>query len=273
MPELPEVEVTRLGVAPHILGHRIRSVHVGKPLRWPLGCATDALVGAQIVDLQRRGKYLLMQLDRGWLMIHLGMSGSLQWWPHPVPKPRGIHDHFGLVTAQGELRLHDPRRFGAVIFAQRLEDPMPAKLLSTLGVEPLAPIADADALLRQIKHRRTAIKQVLLGGDWVVGVGNIYASEALFHAGIRPTTPAHRLSMPRLARLLQAIRQVLAQAVQMGGSSLQDFVHADGHLGDFQNHAMVYGRVGQPCHACGTTIKRLVQGQRASYYCPTCQKP
>ncbi len=271
MPELPEVEVTRQGVAPHILGHRIQSVRVGKPLRWPLGCSPDHLVGARMLDLKRRGKYLLLELDRGWLMIHLGMSGSLQW--RTDPSAPGPHDHFGVVTDHGELRLHDPRRFGAVIHAASLADPLPAKLLSTLGVEPLEPIADTPALLRQIKQRRSPIKQALLAGDWVVGVGNIYASEALFHAGIRPTTAANRISMVRLHRLLESIRKVLAQAVQLGGSSLQDFVHADGHLGDFQHHAMVYGRQGQPCRVCGSSIQRLVQAQRASYYCPKCQKP
>lgn len=271
MPELPEVEVTRRGIAPRLLGQKIVSVRLGKPLRWPLSCHPESLSNAQIVALTRRGKYLLLQLDRGWLLIHLGMSGSLQW--HPRGEQMGGHDHFGLETSEGELRLHDPRRFGAVIFANTLEDPMPAKLLSHLGVEPLSPIDDPVALVQAIQHRNSPIKQVLLAGDWVVGVGNIYASEALFHAGIRPTTPPSRLSRPRLLRLLEAIRMVLGRAVELGGSTLQDFVHADGHAGQFQEHTMVYGRESMACRVCGQGIKRLVQSQRATYFCPRCQRP
>jgi formamidopyrimidine-DNA glycosylase len=271
MPELPEVEVTRRGIAPHLLGRQVVSVRLGKPLRWPLSCDPQTLSGAQIVGLSRRGKYLLLELDRGWLLIHLGMSGSLQW--HPAGDVMGAHDHFSLKTREGELRLHDPRRFGAVIFAQHLDDPLPAKLLGRLGVEPLLPIDDPVALVNAIKHRNTAIKQVLLAGDWVVGVGNIYASEALFHAGIRPTTPPSRLSKSRLLRLLGAISKVLGHAVELGGSTLQDFVHTDGLAGQFQEHTMVYGREAMPCRVCGQGIKRLVQGQRATYYCPRCQKP
>jgi formamidopyrimidine-DNA glycosylase len=177
-----------------------------------------------------------------------------------------------LSTDQGELRLHDPRRFGAVIFSSSLDDPLPAKLLGGLGVEPLVPFENPALLLSSLRLRKSAIKQVLLAGDWIVGVGNIYASEALFHAGIRPTTSANRLSRVRAMRLMESIRMVLQRAVELGGSTLQDFVHTDGHSGQFQEHTMVYGRDALPCRICDTRIKRVIQGQRSSYYCPKCQK-
>ena len=270
MPELPEVEVTKRGVAPHLLGCKVTSVRLGKPLRWALGCDPRALVGAKMIGLTRRGKYLLLEMDRGWLLIHLGMSGSLQW--HQTTGELGPHDHFSLSTHRGELRLHDPRRFGAVIFSTSLQDQLPAKLLGGLGVEPLRPFENPLGLVSSLRLRKSAIKQVLLAGDWIVGVGNIYASEALFHAGIRPTTPANRLSRARALRLMDAIRMVLSRAVELGGSTLQDFVHADGHSGQFQEHTMVYGRDALPCRICSARIKRVIQGQRSSYYCPKCQK-
>ncbi len=271
MPELPEVEVTKRGVAPHVTGARIEQVVMGKPLRWPLGVSPDELAGRHVREVHRRGKYLLFELDKGWLMVHLGMSGTLRWVSRSEPLQK--HEHVVLHFSAGDLRLHDPRRFGAVIHAHSLSDPLPTKLLSKLGVEPLVGWADEPALVSALKSRRTPIKQVLLGGDWVVGVGNIYASEVLFLSGIRPTTSAARLSRPRIRRLLQAIQTVLHQAVALGGSSIQDFVDSDGHSGEFQNQARVYGRAGQACHDCGTVIRRLVQGQRATYYCPQCQKP
>ena len=271
MPELPEVEVTRRSFAQDIAGALVTQVRVGKSLRWPLGCEPGHLQGHRVLGVRRRGKYLLIDLDHGVLLCHLGMSGALAFRA-TLPAP-GPHDHFDLVTSQGGLRLHDPRRFGAMVFVDSLEAPMGRKLLQRLGVEPLEEGFDPVVFHAGLKRRQAPIKQVLLAGELVVGVGNIYASEALFHAGIRPTTAANRISMVRLQRLLEAIRKVLAQAVQLGGSSLQDFVHADGHLGDFQHHAMVYGRQGQPCRVCGSSIQRLVQAQRASYYCPKCQKP
>jgi formamidopyrimidine-DNA glycosylase len=271
MPELPEVEVTRLSFADRIAGARIASVHLGKPLRWPLGCAPALLAGRTVRGVRRRGKYLLLDLDRGVLLMHLGMSGSLRF-DRQLPAA-ALHDHFDLVTDRGTLRLNDPRRFGAVVYCDSDDAPGAVKLLGGLGVEPLDGGFDAAAFHAALKRRKAAIKQVLLAGDVVVGVGNIYASEALFLAGIRPTVRADRISAPRAARLAQAIRDVLARAVEKGGSTLRDFSNAQGETGYFQLEAMVYDRAGEPCRACGTPIRMIRQGQRATYYCPRCQKP
>ena len=270
MPELPEVEVTRLSFAGHIAGARILQAWLGKPLRWPLGCPTERLVGQTVLAVRRRGKYLLLDLDGGLLLIHLGMSGSLAF-AHDLP-PRGTHDHFELITSQGQLRLHDPRRFGAVVFTEGEQSPIATKLLGRLGMEPLSEQFDAVMFSRGLKLRRSAVKQVLLAGDLVVGVGNIYACEALFHAGIRPTIRAHRLSVARANRLHQCIREVLARAVQKGGSTLRDFSSAMGESGHFQREAAVYGRAGLPCGLCGTPISLMKQGQRSTYFCHSCQR-
>jgi formamidopyrimidine-DNA glycosylase len=270
MPELPEVEVTRRSFADRIAGASILRLQMGKPLRWPLGCEETSLQGRSVVSVTRRGKYLLINLDRGVLLVHLGMSGSLQF-DQTLP-PRGVHDHFELLTSRGTLRLHDPRRFGAVVHADDLGSATAAKLLGGLGVEPLEAGFDPLAFHRALQLRRSAIKQVLLSGDIVVGVGNIYASEALFMAGIRPTLRADRLSKPRAARLHSAIVQVLTRAVALGGSTLRDFSSAEGQSGYFQLDAFVYGREGQPCRVCGTPIKAIRQGQRSTFFCPICQK-
>ncbi len=270
MPELPEVEVTRLSFARQIAGARIQLAWLGKPLRWPLGCSPERLVGQIVLDVRRRGKYLLLDLDGGLLLIHLGMSGSLAF-ARDLP-PRANHDHFELMTSQGQLRLHDPRRFGAVVFAESEQSPIATKLLGRLGMEPLEDQFDAAAFSRGLKLRSSAVKQVLLAGDLVVGVGNIYACEALFHAGIRPTVRAHRLSVARANRLHQCIRDVLARAVQKGGSTLRDFSSAMGESGHFQLEAAVYGRAGQPCGLCGTPISLMKQGQRSTYFCHSCQR-
>jgi formamidopyrimidine-DNA glycosylase len=284
MPELPEVEVTRLSFASRIAGARVQEVHVGKPLRWPFGIGlmggaqegVSALDGATVQAVRRRGKYLLIDTDTfknqkpGLLIIHLGMSGSLMF-ARDLSAP-GKHDHFSLHTSQGELRLHDPRRFGAVIFAYSEHDAWPRKLLGGLGVEPLTADFDAMSFHAALKKRSTAIKQVLLAGDIVVGVGNIYASEALFLAGIRPTLAANKLSKPRAAKLHASIVQVLQAAVNLGGSSLRDFSSASGQEGYFQLQANVYGRAGEPCRVCGAAVKTMRQGQRSTFYCSTCQK-
>ena len=270
MPELPEVEVTRLGFAERIAGARIEAVRLGKPLRWPLGVEPLLLVGRTVTGVRRRGKYLLMDLDQGLLLLHLGMSGSLGFSQN-LPQP-GSHDHFDLITSRGSLRLNDPRRFGAVVYAAGETAPEAAKLLSRLGVEPLTEGFALDPFHAGLKRRKAPVKQVLLAGDLVVGVGNIYASEALFMAGIRPTLPASRISRPRAARLLHAIQDVLNRAVQKGGSTLRDFSNPDGQAGYFQLEAMVYDRTGQPCRVCGTPIRQIRQGQRATYFCLRCQK-
>lgn len=271
MPELPEVEVTRLSFAERIAGARIVSVRMGKPLRWPLGIDPAALSGRSVLGVRRRGKYLLVDLDQGMLLLHLGMSGALSFGRSPAPA--GVHDHFDLDTSHGLLRLHDPRRFGAVVYAQDEADPVARKLLGGLGVEPLTDGFELAPFHQGLRQRRAPIKQVLLAGDLVVGVGNIYASEALFRAGIRPTVAACRISRPRAERLRVAIRDVLARALQVGGSTLRDFSNAQGESGYFQLEMLVYDRAGQPCRQCGTPIRHIRQGQRSTFYCPACQKP
>jgi len=273
MPELPEVEVTRLSFASQIAGAKVQSLRMGKPLRWPLGCVPEQLAGRSVLGVRRRGKYLLLDLDKGLLLIHLGMSGSLSYSPRGRQLPLlGVHDHFEMVTTAGTLRLNDPRRFGAVVFTEGEDSAVGHKLLDHLGMEPLSDDFDLQAFFTGLKRRSAPIKQVLLAGDVVVGVGNIYASEALFHAGIRPTLRASRLSLPRATRLRDAIKMVLARAVERGGSTLRDFSSADGQAGHFQLEAMVYGRAGQPCKVCGTAVKNIRQGQRSTFFCPKCQK-
>ncbi|MBA4193708.1 MAG: formamidopyrimidine-DNA glycosylase [Comamonadaceae bacterium] len=271
MPELPEVEVTRRSFAERIAGAKVRQAVMGKPLRWALGADPAVLQGQAVHGVDRRGKYLLVRLDSGVLLVHLGMSGSLQFAPD-LP-PAGPHDHFELHTDRGVLRLHDPRRFGAVVLVPDLADARARKLLDGLGVEPLEAGFDPAQFHRALQARRAAIKQVLLAGDIVVGVGNIYASEALFMAAIRPTVRADRISRPRAARLHGAIVEVLNKAVALGGSTLRDFSSAEGQTGHFQLDALVYGRAGEPCRRCGTDIRQIRQGQRSTFFCPACQKP
>lgn len=271
MPELPEVEVTRLSFADRIRGATIRRLRLGKPLRWPLGTDPQSLAGRRVLRVDRRGKYLIMHLEAGCLLWHLGMSGALHFAAQQ-PSP-GPHDHVDLDTDLGTLRLHDPRRFGALVYADSLQDPRAVKLLGGLGVEPLQGSFDPLAFHAALQLRRAPIKQVLLAGDIVVGVGNIYASEALFKAGIRPTTPACRISKPRAARLHAAIIQVLARALAVGGSTLRDFSNARGESGYFQLEMSVYDRAGEPCTQCGNLIRQIRQGQRSTFYCIACQKP
>jgi len=270
MPELPEVEVTRLSFADRIAGARVESARLGKPLRWPLGVEPAALAGRTVAGVRRRGKYLLLDMDQGLLLLHLGMSGSLSFAGRQ-PQP-GVHDHFDLVTSRGVLRLNDPRRFGAVVFSPGEAAPQAVKLLGRLGMEPLSDAFDPAAFHAGLRRRNAPVKQVLLAGELVVGVGNIYASEALFLAGIRPTLAASRISRPRADRLHAAVRDVLSRAVAKGGSTLRDFSNAQGESGYFQLEAMVYGRAGEPCRVCGGPIRLLRQGQRATYYCAACQK-
>jgi len=270
MPELPEVEATRLSFVDRISGAAILSAWCGKPLRWPLGLPVDQLAGRRVLAVRRRGKYLLLDLDDGLLLLHLGMSGSLAFGA-TLP-PRGAHDHFELLTSRGALRLNDPRRFGAVVWAPGEDAPVARKLLGGLGVEPLSRDFEGAGFHAALKSRTAAIKQVLLAGDVVVGVGNIYASEALFLAGIRPTLSAARLSRPRAEKLRAAIQDVLGRALAAGGTTLRNYSNAVGERGNFQFEAKVYGREGQPCRVCGTAIKTIRQGQRATFFCPTCQK-
>ena len=270
MPELPEVEVTRLSFAERIRGSRVTGVRVGKPLRWPLGCEAQTLVGQTVGDVTRRGKYLWLPLDAGGLLLHLGMSGSLAF--SEQPGAAGAHDHFALATTRGTLRLTDPRRFGAVVWSPGLQHGAAAKLLAGLGIEPFDAAFTGEHLHAALRRRRVAVKLALLSGAIVVGAGNIYACEALFLAGIDPRTRSDRLSRPRCAALAAALRQTLAQALELGGSTLRDFRDAHGMSGQFQLSARVYGRAGLPCLVCATPIRRIVQGQRSTFYCPHCQR-
>ncbi len=278
MPELPEVEVTRRGLAEPLEGATVLAVRLGKPLRWPLGIEPARLVGARLGLASRRGKYIWLPVRReppaasgnGGLLIHLGMSGSLALAARP-PEP-GAHDHFDLVTDRGTLRLHDPRRFGAVVWSEGLHAAPAATLLARLGAEPFDAALTPDRFHAALRARRAPIKAVLLAGDVVVGAGNIYACEALFLAGIHPALRADRISRPRAAALLAAVRQTLARALDLGGSTLRDFADVHGAGGAYQAQAAVYGREGEPCPRCAAPVRRRLMGQRSTYFCASCQR-
>jgi len=275
VPELPEVEVTRRSLAPHLEGQAVTEVVVRRHLRWPVPKNLPELLHGKVIRaLGRRGKYLLVEFDHGMLILHLGMSGSLRLLPAGAPSEK--HDHFDLVLGSGMLvRLRDPRRFGAVLWHEGGAGAHP--LLAALGPEPLPDESgqcafDARYLYRVTRNRRIAIKQLIMNSRVVVGVGNIYAGEALFRAGIPPQLAAGRLSLPRCARLVEEIRATLTEAIEKGGSSLRDFVDGAGRPGYFQQHYWVYGRGGEPCRKCGAPVRQIRQGQRSSFYCPQCQK-
>jgi len=271
VPELPEVETTRRGLEPHFQGRRIAAVVVrDRRLRWPVPRdLAKRLVGTTVRSVSRRGKYLLMDCGSGSVILHLGMSGSLRVLPSGTPAEK--HDHVDLVLDSGMMaRLTDPRRFGAVLW--QAGDPSRHPLLAHLGPEPLDPLFDAAILHGRLRARSAAIKALLMDSRTVVGVGNIYASESLFRARINPKTQAGRVSRQRCAALVAAIRETLTAAIEAGGSSLRNFVGASGDPGYFQQAYFVYGRDGQPCRVCGTAIKGIRQGQRATYYCPRCQR-
>lgn len=270
MPELPEVETTRRGLAPHVVGKTIAAIEVREPrLRWPVapGLARK-LEGERIDALDRRGKYLLFDTRAGTLLVHLGMSGSLRYLP--APAAHGLHDHIDLKFSDGGcLRYNDPRRFGSV---QLTAEPQLHPLLKGLGPEPFSDELTADYLWKTCRGRRVAIKPHLMNGRVVVGVGNIYANEALFRAGIRPTREARRVPRALFEPLVTSIRDVLAAAIEDGGTTLRNFVGGDGEPGYFRTELRVYERDGEPCVNCGTPIRRKVLGQRATYFCPRCQR-
>ena len=268
MPELPEVEVTRRGIEPRIRGRVIDAVVVREPrLRWRVTDAVRSLAGQEVRAVTRRGKYLLLDCGDGHLIVHLGMSGSLRLVPSGAPP--GKHDHVDLVFGGRALRLRDPRRFGAVLWTGTPVEEHP--LLRHLGVEPLSPALNAKRLRALARASRVQVKPFLMDGRRIVGVGNIYASESLFVARIHPRKRAGRLTADECRRLAAAIKRTLRAAIRAGGSSLRDFVASDGARGYFQRRAWVYGREGQACRRCGASIRRIVQGQRATYYCPACQ--
>jgi formamidopyrimidine-DNA glycosylase len=270
MPELPEVEITRRGVLAALAGSQVSAVAVrNSALRYPVPQDLGSrLSGCALSAIERRGKYLLLDFGCGEVLIHLGMSGSLQVLPAATPP--GPHDHVDLVFGERAMRLRDPRRFGALLWLGR--DGHEHPLLRDLGVEPLSGDLTAAYLHQATRRRSAPIKQVLMDSHVVAGIGNIYAAESLFRAGIRPTVAARRLSLRRCERLVETMRDTLKEALAAGGSSLRDFVASDGSPGYFQQHYYVYGRSGEPCRRCGTPIRSLRQGQRSSFFCPLCQR-
>lgn len=273
MPELPEVEVTRLGVTPHIEGQVVQQVVLRRDgLRWPFPAHLGRTLNGQVIRRTgRRGKYLLLHFDHGCLIIHLGMTGNLRIMPLTTPAQK--HDHFDLILSTCLMRLTDPRRFGAVLWHAEEDGELELHpLLRKLGVEPLEADFTGQLMFEQTRNRAAAIKQVLLSGEIVVGVGNIYCSESLFRAGINPKIAAHRISLKRYQNLELSIRQVMREAIAHGGSTLKDFVGADGKTGYFQQSYFVYDRAGEACRVCQGTIRHIVQGQRSSFYCANCQK-
>lgn len=270
MPELPEVETALRGIAPHLTGRRIlRLVVRERRLRWPVPPTVDeAVAGQRINALRRRAKYLLLELDLGTLLLHLGMSGSLRVLPAETPP--GAHDHIDLMLTDGRcLRLRDPRRFGSLHWVPPPVEAHP--LLSRLGPEPLSEAFDGGYLYRRAQGRRAAVKTFIMDSQIVVGVGNIYASESLFMAGIHPRRPAGRIGAQRYDRLAESIQQVLAAAIAEGGTSLRDFVQEDGNPGYFAQQLRVYGREGAPCPGCGQPVRQQRIGQRSSFFCSHCQ--
>ncbi len=271
MPELPEVETTRRGIEPHVKGRRVTGVVVRqRRLRWPVPRALErALPGQVIRAVERRAKYLLLVTDAGTAIVHLGMSGSLRLVP--ADSAPGPHDHVDLVLDDGNcLRLTDPRRFGALLWTRT--DPTRHRLLRDLGPEPFDAAFDGAWLYRRSRGRRVAVKSFLMDSHTVAGVGNIYANEALFLAGIHPARPAGRISRQRYERLAKSVRDILQQAIARGGTTLRDFVGGDGRPGYFQQTLRVYGRAGEPCMQCGAPIRATRIGQRSTFYCPRCQR-
>lgn len=270
MPELPEVETTLRGVTPYLVGRRIREIVVReRRLRWPVPETIHELEGARIEDGRRRGKYLLFSTAKGTLLLHLGMSGSLRVTDDTAPWRK--HDHVAITNDKGiQVRFHDPRRFGLALVFQG--DPAQHPLLADLGPEPLGDEFNAEYLHRLCRGRTAPIKATIMDSNNVVGVGNIYASEALFMAGIHPKKPAGKVSKPRLAKLVESIREVLLASIEMGGTTLRDFLREDGEPGYFAQALRVYDREGEPCLKCRTPIKRVVMSNRSTFFCPKCQK-
>ncbi|MBA2690248.1 MAG: bifunctional DNA-formamidopyrimidine glycosylase/DNA-(apurinic or apyrimidinic site) lyase [Burkholderiales bacterium] len=271
MPELPEVETTRLGLAPHVIGRRIEKVVVrDRRLRWPIAADLEQrLAACTIRAISRRGKYLLLDCGAGWLMLHLGMSGSLQIVP--AARPAAKHDHVDIILNNGTaVRFTDPRRFGAIFWAAG--DPQSHPLLAGLGLEPLTEQLSGPWLYSGTRGAKVSIKLWLMDATRITGIGNIYANEALFRAGIHPLRAAGRIALKRFERLASAIQDTLCRAIDAGGSTLRDFVGVDGKPGYFQQEYWVYGRADKPCLICAMPIRLVRQSGRATYYCPTCQR-
>jgi formamidopyrimidine-DNA glycosylase len=270
MPELPEVETTRAGIAPHLIGTRIARLAIRQPqLRWPIPpVLIETLPGQRVESIERRAKYLLVNTGAGSALIHLGMSGSLRVLDPDVPL--GKHDHYDWLLDSGRiLRYTDPRRFGSLLWQPRGEM---HELLADLGPEPLSDAFDGDHLWMRSRNRAASVKTFIMDQAIVVGVGNIYAAEALFAAGIHPTRAAGSVSRTRYARLAGEIKRILLYAITRGGTTLRDFISPDGAPGYFEQELFVYGRAGEPCKGCGTPIRAITLGQRTTFYCPRCQR-
>jgi len=271
MPELPEVETSRRGVEPHLCNHKIIDIIVrNRQLRWPISprLQKEAL-SSMVLAVRRRAKYLLIDTSQGCIILHLGMSGSLRMVDSQTPAEK--HDHVDLVLSGGQsLRLRDPRRFGAVFWTKK--DPLKHPRLCDLGKEPLEDDLTASWLFEQSRNRKRAIKSFIMDSKIIVGVGNIYACESLFIAGIHPDTAAGKLSLKRWDKLTHAIKTVLSKAIKQGGTTLKDFTRSDGQPGYFAQQLKVYGREGEPCKKCGKTLLKITRGQRSTFYCRQCQK-
>jgi len=270
VPELPEVETTRKGISPYIDQQIVTTVNVRQPkMRWPVPDEIHGMEGQKIESVKRRGKYLLLETAKGTALIHLGMSGSLR-----VVDPKTEyekHDHVEFVFENGKaIRLRDPRRFGSVLFTHK--NPLKHKLIRSLGPEPLGDDFNVDYLFERSRSRSVSIKQFIMNGQIVVGVGNIYACESLFNAGISPKSIAGKVTKKRYQKLVLRIKEVLARAIEQGGTTLKDFVQAEGKPGYFQQQLNVYGRAGEACLSCSSIIKQIKQGQRSTFYCGKCQK-
>ncbi|WP_419209064.1 bifunctional DNA-formamidopyrimidine glycosylase/DNA-(apurinic or apyrimidinic site) lyase [Photobacterium leiognathi subsp. mandapamensis] len=269
MPELPEVEVSRMGISPHVVDQTVKEIIIRNPrLRWPIPEAIKAIEGQVIRGVTRRAKYLLLETDAGYAIVHLGMSGSLRVLPVGTPVEK--HDHVDLVLTSGEvLRYNDPRRFGAWLWEVK---GVTHPVLEKMGPEPLSDEFNVEYLYEKAQGKRTAIKQFIMDNHVVVGVGNIYANESLFAAGIHPKRAAGKSSLARMTKLVAEIKSVLAFAIQQGGTTLKDFKNADGKPGYFAQELQVYGKAGKPCPKCGKPLSEVKIGQRATVFCVDCQK-
>ncbi len=271
MPELPEVETTVRGITPHLVGRRISAASIHeRRLRWPVPRLLEQrVVGKTVHSISRRAKYILIELDDGYVMVHLGMSGTLRLTS--MSEMRANHDHVEFaIDGEKLLRFRDPRRFGSVLWIDG--DPNAFHLLANLGVEPLGEAFDGQYLYRAAKGRKVAVKNFIMDSRIVVGVGNIYASEALFRAGIHPLRAAGRISVVRFERLACAIRETLSEAIAAGGTTLRDFVDGSGNPGYFKHDLKVYERDNEPCLRCAKPVQRRVIGQRSTYFCNRCQR-
>jgi len=270
MPELPEVETSRRGIEPYLLNKKVTDVIIRqKQLRWPIPASLKKqLINQKIKSVDRRGKYILLRTDAGTVILHLGMSGSLRILNKSINPEK--HDHFDICFSHKVLRLRDPRRFGAVLWTK--SDPLLHKLLKDLGPEPLEDEFTAEYLYEQSRNRKIAIKTFLMNSHIVVGVGNIYANESLFAAGINPKRTACNISLARYRKLVPAIKSILTASIEQGGTTLKDFINEEGKPGYFQQTLAVYGRAAEACNHCGSVIKKITQTQRSTFYCSRCQK-